>query len=122
MHELSLARAIVVEVSNAAADRGIDRVARIDLRVGVLCGVVSDALTFAFGLAAVDTVAENAVLDIVRTEVTLWCDRCCLAVRPAERLVFVCPTCQSSCAKVLSGRDFEISGFVGEDSRDGVLA
>ncbi len=111
MHELSLARAIVSEVSEAAVNHEIARVGVVEMKVGVLCGVIVDSLQFAFEFAAVGTPLEGAQLEFVSSEVTMWCESCQVVVQPREKLVFSCPNCHSPCPELRSGRELEIVRF-----------
>ena len=48
MHELSIAHSLVEIAEEAAAKAGVARVTVVHLRLGVLAGVVQDALLFGF--------------------------------------------------------------------------
>ncbi len=111
MHELSLARAIVAEVSQAASDRDIASVAVIEVKIGELCGVIADSLAFAFEFVAGGTALEGAVLEFSESPVTMWCESCEAVVQPEVRLVFSCPRCQAPCPGLRSGTEIEIVRF-----------
>ena len=64
MHELGISRNIVAIVGEAANGR---RVRRITLEIGKLSGVMPHAIEFCFDLAAEDTKAAGAILDIRET-------------------------------------------------------
>lgn len=126
MHELSIAHAIVTTVSDALP-RPDATVSRVTLRIGPLAGVVSQALVFAFDVAAVDTPLAGATLDIVETPVIIQCPTCgaqeLLGVRD-----FRCPHCQEPCGDVIGGKELEVAEveFDTPDAlaqlREGVLA
>ena len=61
MHELGLAEGILAVVLDVAAR---ERVERVRVSVGELQRVVPDSLRFCFELAAQDTLASKAVLDV----------------------------------------------------------
>lgn len=61
MHELGLAEGILAVVLDVAAR---ERVERVRVSVGELQRVVPDSLRFCFELAAQDTLASTAVLDV----------------------------------------------------------
>ena len=64
MHELSIAIDLV-EVACAQAERlGAVRVQALHVRVGRLSGVVKEALTFSFDMAAQGSTVEGARLEI----------------------------------------------------------
>ena len=62
MHELALAESVVDAVIERTGDR---HVSVVRLRVGRLAGVVPDALSFCFDLAAAGTPLAGASLEIV---------------------------------------------------------
>ncbi len=64
MHELALAAEVLAIVTEAS---GGARVRRVVLEIGTLSAVLPDAVRFCFELAAEDTVADGARLDIVQT-------------------------------------------------------
>lgn len=61
MHELGLAEGILAVVLDVAER---ERVERVRVSVGALQRVVPDSLRFCFELAAQDTLASKAVLDV----------------------------------------------------------
>jgi len=73
VHELALAQEILDVV---AARSGGARVTRVVLEVGKLAAVLPDALRFCFDLAAEDTVARGARLEIVETPGRARCRGC----------------------------------------------
>jgi hydrogenase nickel insertion protein HypA len=64
VHELSIAQALVRMLAEEAARHGTNRIVSVRLRLGRLSGIVGEALTFAFDVAAQGTVAEGARLHI----------------------------------------------------------
>ena len=81
MHELALAQEIVDVVGERSGGAPVTRVV---LEVGKLAAVSADALRFCFDLAAEDTVARGARLEIVETPGLARC-RACRARRARER-------------------------------------
>jgi hydrogenase nickel incorporation protein HypA/HybF len=68
MHELSIAMSLVDAVCDELPRFGDHVIVRsVRVRVGPLSGVVADALTFAFEVAASDTPIAGARLDIEQT-------------------------------------------------------
>ena len=88
MHELAIAESVVSSVLERTGD---SRVSVVRLRVGRLSGVVPDALTFCFELAAAGTTLEGATLEIAASAAgrtaaraaptSTWTTRsCCVSV------------------------------------------
>lgn len=60
MHELSLAKSIARRVAEDARRRGMERVERVQVAAGILSGVLSDALAFAWGSIVTGATARVA--------------------------------------------------------------
>jgi hydrogenase nickel incorporation protein HypA/HybF len=76
MHELSLAGGILRIVEQAAARDRFARVTRLKLEVGKLAGVEVEALRFALGAIAPDTLLADAAVEIVEPEGRARCFDC----------------------------------------------
>ena len=77
MHELALVQEMLDVIADAA---GGARVRRVVLEIGKLSAVMPDAVRFCFDLAAEQTVAEGALLEIVETPGQARCRPCGAAV------------------------------------------
>ncbi|WP_406423622.1 hydrogenase maturation nickel metallochaperone HypA [Streptomyces sp. NBC_00873] len=108
MHEMSIAMAVVDQVEEAAQAGGAASVGSVRLQVGELAGVVSDALSFCFGLACAGTVLEGAELVVEPVAARARCEPCTdeWAVGMPPRLC--CPACGEPTAELLSGRELQI--------------
>ncbi|MGH7135270.1 MAG: hydrogenase maturation nickel metallochaperone HypA, partial [Pirellulales bacterium] len=93
MHELSIAQCLVDSACDAAQREGSQRVTRLLARIGVLSGVVNEALRFSFDLAAEGTACQGAVLEIEEVAVSVLCPKCRAPSQLADCWRFVCPTC-----------------------------
>ena len=76
MHELSLCRALVAQVSALAAERGARGVSRIRLLIGPLAGVEVTLLKNAFPISSRGTPAADAALEIETVPLTVRCESC----------------------------------------------
>ena len=76
MHELSIMQSALDQVLEKARQAGASRVHAIRLRIGVLSGVVPDALQFAFEALADGTPAQGAQLLIEDVPARFWCAVC----------------------------------------------
>lgn len=98
MHEFGLGAAIVEAVERRAAGR---RVTAVRVRVGARHQVVGPAMDQAFALAADQTVAEGARIDVVVVPMTVACTGCGHQGHSDDPLA-VCAAC--------GGVDVEVSG------------
>ncbi|MEW5976969.1 MAG: hydrogenase maturation nickel metallochaperone HypA [Acidobacteriota bacterium] len=108
MHELSIATRIVEIALEQAARRGGIRIDALHLKVGVLSGVVGEALLFAWEVACQGTPLAQTRLIIEEGPAVIYCPVC-----KAERQLltiqkFVCPVCETPTAQVQCGRELEV--------------
>lgn len=73
MHELAIAQAAVELAEQAARGR---RVRRVTLEVGEFSGVLPEALSFCFDLAAQGTLLAGAELDLRKISGFVRCESC----------------------------------------------
>jgi hydrogenase nickel incorporation protein HypA/HybF len=73
MHELAIAQAAIELAEQAAGGR---RVRRVTLEVGEISGVLPEALSFCFDLAAQGTLLDGAELDLCRIAGVALCEAC----------------------------------------------
>ena len=104
MHELAIAESVVASVLERTGGR---RVAVVRLRVGRLAGVVPDALSFCFDLAATGTSLEGASLELVEEHGRAHC-RTCACDFTVDDPILLCG-CGSADVELLSGRDLSVT-------------
>jgi hydrogenase nickel incorporation protein HypA/HybF len=111
MHEFSVAAAVVDTAVRHAAGR---RVTAVSVRFGRLRQVVPDALDFAFGICARETLCEGAVLHQEAVPARLRCAPCAQEW-DIEVPAFRCPTCGSADVSVVTGRELEVESIEVEE-------
>ncbi|CAA9334170.1 MAG: [NiFe] hydrogenase nickel incorporation protein HypA [uncultured Nocardioidaceae bacterium] len=104
MHELSIAESVVEAVRERTAGRPVHKVR---LTVGRLSGVVPEALTFCFDLAAAGTSLEGAVLEIDAPHGRAHC-RGCRRDFTMDDLILLCD-CGSADVEVVAGRELQVT-------------
>jgi hydrogenase nickel incorporation protein HypA/HybF len=107
MHELSIALGIL-EVACAEAERCGGRVTAVHLKLGLLAGVVKDALLSAYDLAREGTPLAGADLVVEEVPVTAYCPACAAARAPASFPELCCPACGALMPEVIRGRELEL--------------
>ena len=110
MHELSIMQSALNQALDQAREAGASRVHEIRLRIGVLSGVVPDALQFAFEALASGTPAEGAVLTIEHVPARFWCAMCDREFE-AARMFAECPDCGTPSGKLRGGRELELASL-----------
>jgi hydrogenase nickel incorporation protein HypA/HybF len=108
MHELSIAVSLIDMAAEEAERLGV-QVEVLHLRLGVLSGVVREALLFSFDLAAEGTSIEGARLEIEEIPVVVFCPACG-EERPLPGIQsFLCPVCGTPTPEVIRGRELELA-------------
>lgn len=76
MHELSLCKNILEIVNQKLHEIECKRVKKIYLEIGELIAVEKSTLIFSFDIAAKETLAKNAILEIISVSGEAICDVC----------------------------------------------
>ena len=115
MHELSIALDLIEAVCDELPALGRPRVRTVHLKLGVLSGVVEEALLFSFGVAADGSPLEGARLEIEKIPVTVFCDTCRRDGIAADPRHLRCPSCGAPTERLVRGRELELVGLEVED-------
>jgi hydrogenase nickel incorporation protein HypA/HybF len=107
MHELSVAMSLVEAVEEEAA-RHSGRVQAIHLKLGLLSGVVKEALQSGFEMASAGTSIEGVRLVIEEVPVVVYCPRCQSRQTVASIQWFCCPVCDTPTSEVLEGKELQL--------------
>jgi hydrogenase nickel incorporation protein HypA/HybF len=110
MHELSIMQSALDQVLEKARQAGASRVHAIRLRIGVLSGVVPDALQFAFEALADGTPAQGAQLLIEDVPARFWCATCRHEFE-ATRMFAECPDCHRPSMELRAGREMALTSL-----------
>jgi len=107
MHELSIAVSLV-EIAEEEAERLGARVSAVHLRLGMLSGVVKEALLSSYEMASADTPLQGSRLVIEEVPVVVYCPRCD-EQRPLESVqLFRCSACGCPTPDVRQGKEMEL--------------
>ena len=103
MHEFSIAEQLLEQIVTIAADNGVTTVQSVELEIGALELVVSEALRAAFVAAAEGTVAQDAELTIKTVPARAVCGAC---AKEYETSIanYACPGCGAAAAEIVAGR------------------
>ena len=104
MHEMAICRNILEIIEDQARAKDFARVRRISVEIGPLAGVEVEALRFGFDVVTRGSVADGAVLDIIRPEARATC-RDCGANSVIEQRYDPCPQCGSHRLDIISGAE-----------------
>ncbi|MBI3822290.1 MAG: hydrogenase maturation nickel metallochaperone HypA [Planctomycetes bacterium] len=107
MHEASIMQNVFDLAFARLPSGSATRVVRLRLRVGVLAGVVPEALTFAFEAMKPNTPAADAELEVERVPALLHCRDCPCDFAP-ESYPAPCPKCGSWASDVRQGHELDL--------------
>lgn len=100
MHEASIAQSILEIAINESLKAGARRIDRIRVEIGIMNAINSESLLFAFNASKLDTIAEEAELEIIEKPVGGHCRDCEQRFISEQLFLLNCPIC--------GGRDFII--------------
>jgi len=107
MHELSIAMSVIDLAVEQMELHGGKRVVRFTLDIGMLSGVVPEALEFALDEAVRNTVVEGAEQEINYIEAKARCNDCDTAFM-TEDYIAVCSSCSSFNTTLLKGKELRL--------------
>jgi hydrogenase nickel incorporation protein HypA/HybF len=91
-----------------ARARGGVHINAIHLKLGLLSGVVKEALHFSYRISCEGTLLQGSELLIEETPAVIYCDQC-VAERPLASIQsFICPVCGMPAPKVVRGQELEL--------------
>ena len=115
MHEMSIAMEVLKIVNQHLPTGQQVKVTKIRLKIGKLTAVIPDNFKFCMEVIARDTPAEGAQIMIDEVPLKVECKDCGKVSELGEPL-FLCPACESTSVKILSGRDLFIESIEVEDN------
>ena len=111
MHELSIAYSLVELATESARKAGARRVSEVHLRLGVLAGVVREALEFSYDVATADTMLDHSKLLVEVLPIKIYCRVCATEVELEGVQRFRCPRCDTPSGDIRQGRELEITSI-----------
>lgn len=110
MHELSIASSIVELATEEAMNRGV-RILAIHLKLGVLSGIVEDALHGSYEIAAAGTPLEGSRLVVERVPIIAFCHTCQGRRQIPSMQSMRCPECDSPVPDIVEGRELQVTAL-----------
>ncbi len=104
---MSIIQGVLEIAEGEARKHGAARINEIKLRLGEFCGVVREALDFAFEALKRGTLAADARLNIETIELVVECPDCALVETLKGEISFICPRC-GGLLKIITGREMQI--------------
>lgn len=110
MHEMAIAMALIDEAEKVAREQNARAIPGITVVVGRLSGTDPDALRAVFDLAAEETLAKGAKLEIEMREPSVRCLACGKRSQPKPPFM-TCQACGAMEVEVESGRELYIKAM-----------
>ena len=107
MHEISIIESILEVAEEKAREVNSPSIKVIKLRLGQFTAIAREALEFAFEVARMGTLAENARLEVEIVPMVFHCVVCDAETQPAGAMSFICQRCGFP-LKIVSGKDLQI--------------
>ncbi|MCU1304155.1 MAG: hydrogenase expression/synthesis, HypA [Candidatus Sulfotelmatobacter sp.] len=107
MHELSIAMSIVELAEEEAERRGV-QINAVHLKLGVLSGVVKEALLSCYEMACEGSPLQGSRLVVKDVAIVIFCPNC-RAQRPLTSMqMFCCPECGTPTSEIVHGKELEV--------------
>lgn len=115
MHELSIAMSIVDLAQEESDRRGGVPIKAVHLRLGLLSGVVKEALLSSYEMACDNTLLEGSRLIVEEVPVIVFCKQC-EGQRPVHSTqMFCCSECGTPTGEIVQGKELLVVGLEVEE-------
>lgn len=113
MHELSIAMSIVEICTEEVQKAEAERVTRVEIEIGSMAGVETEALVFSWDVATKDTPVDGAPLIIHHIEALGRCRECGKEFK-VENFYSPCPFCGAFGYEITRGKELQIKAITAE--------
>jgi len=110
MHELSIAQNILDIIRQSVPPPSHAKIRFVDVKVGVMSGVVAESLSFSFAAIIQDTDLASCAMNILEIPYVIRCHTCAKETSGSAGLA-LCPECGGLDTEVLSGMELEIQSI-----------
>ena len=110
MHELSIAMSILEMAQEEAELRDV-RVEAVHLELGLLSGVVAEALLFSYEVACSGTRLEGSRLIVKEVPIEVFCPACKASKVLTSMQWFCCPDCSAPTSEVIHGKEMIVTAL-----------
>lgn len=109
MHELGIVLEIFEIAQEISQEQNLNKIESITVEVGELCGIIPDYFKECWNVARLETPFENTKLELLIKPAVALC--ACGKEFELNKNGRVCPYCDKTDYKIISGRDFIIKQF-----------
>ncbi len=104
MHEFSIVQSLLDLCEDNAKKNGAKKVLKVSIKVGKLSGVEPELLKTAFETFKLDTICDEALLEMSVQDVVIEC-RNCNQKSTLMNLEGCCPNCESEDISIIDGNE-----------------
>jgi hydrogenase nickel incorporation protein HypA/HybF len=115
VHELSIAMSIVELAQEESDRRGGVQIKAVHLRLGLLSGVVKEALLSSYEMACEDTPLQGSRLQVEEVPVLIFCRKCDAQLPVHSTQMFCCSVCGTPTGEVVQGKELLVVGLEVEE-------
>jgi len=113
MHELSIAISIVNICIEEARKADSGRVIQVEVKIGSLSGVETEALAFSWDVATKNSIVDGAPLVIQKVEAQAKC-KSCNSEFTIDNFFSPCPSCGEYGYEIVKGKELQIKAITVE--------
>ena len=110
MHELSITQNMLDLVLEEAKNAKAERVAKINLVIGEMSGIVDQCVEFYFEFLSQDTIANGAILSFAKVPTQARCLNCEELFTP-KAFDWSCPKCRESSTEIVAGNELYVESI-----------
>ena len=110
MHEVSIANSIIQIINDVLPADKTGYVSAVNIKVGQLSAIETDALLFAFDIVKAKTLLSRAVLNIETIEGRGECSDCGIVFN-MDSYATPCPGCNSYFVKITQGKEMKVVSY-----------
>lgn len=111
MHELSIALSIVELATEEARKGNAKEVKEMELEIGKMAGIDTEALLFSLHIAMKHSPLENAKICLQEIEPLAFCSKCQTEFVPQNRFES-CPSCHSYGIELKQGKELRLKSLL----------
>lgn len=110
MHELSLCQSLFNIIYQEAERIQCEKITHVYLEVGQLAAIDKAALLFAFKAVTMNTIAQEATLEMIEVEAKAVCENCGKTVM-IQSYYEACEACQLFCLRITQGEELRVQSI-----------
>ena len=118
MHELSIAMSLVESLEEELSTQPDLTVKTVNIRIGVLTGLVPEALEFSWEVASNESILRGSKLEIETVDASGFCPDCEEERTISNLQSFRCPVCFAPITDITGGHELEILTLEVLDGKD----